>query len=271
MSTIVAEAGNGERRVAGRSDRSPPSADRPGTTGPEGITVPTPSCTLSCFFFVWFTGIAGAMAMVGVVGGSARNGEIPALPLFLAVLPAQQFSTLGALYLCSRWKGSGSLRTDFGFEVRWGHASMLFGGVALQFGMDLVLAPLVHWLGNGEVPQDIVRDVDAVRGLGSSLAMAVSVAVLAPVIEELLYRGLLLRALLRRLPTNAAVLMTGTVFGAVHLFDTGLRLEALPVVFALVGFGVLLAVLAVRDGSLSRPIFLHMGFNSAVVLLALVT
>ena len=148
---------------------------------------------------------------------------------------------------------------------------MFLGGVALQFALAVVVAPLMLWLGDGDAPQEIVRDVAAVSGFGASLAMVLAVGVLAPVIEELLYRGLLLRALLRRFPPNVAVILSGTMFGAVHLFDTGLRLAGLPIVAALMGFGVFLAVVAVRDQSLYRPILLHMGFNSATVLLMLGT
>lgn len=240
-------------------------------TGERTRPAPTPSCTLSCFFFVWFAGIMGAAAMAGVVRGSATDGELPALLLFLVVLPAHQLSVLGALTLCSRWKGLGSLRRDFGFDVRWRHAPVVLAGAGLQVGASVALAPLVRWLGDGQAPQEIVRDVGEVRGPGTMLAMAVSVVVLAPAVEELLYRGLLLRALLRWLPTGGAVLTTGVAFGAVHLFDTGLRPEALPVVVALGGLGVILAVLAVRDGSLSRPIFVHMGFNGVAVLVTLLT
>lgn len=244
---------------------------RPLTARAAGSLEPTPCCTLSCFFFAWFAGIFGAMAMIGVVSGATTDGEIPALLLFGLVLPAQHCCTFGALVLCSRRKGAGSLRADFGFGIDRRHAPVFLGGVALQFVMAVVVAPMMQWLGDGEAPQEIVRDAAAVNGVGASLIMVVSVAVLAPVIEELLYRGLLLRALLRRLSPNIAVLISGTTFGAVHLFDTGLRLAGLPIAMALMGFGVVLAVVALRDQTLSRPILLHMGFNSATVVLLLAT
>ena len=266
----MAETGVRQRWGRKRIDHALPAEDS-GTPGAQEHTEPRRCCTLSGFFFVWFAGIMGAALMVGVVRGSATEGELPALVLFLVVLPAHQLSVLGGLYLWSRWKGVGSLRQDFGFNVRWRHASMVLVGVGLQAGGSLALTPLVRWLGDGQAPQEVVRDVTAVRGPGTSLAMVVSVTVLAPVVEEVLYRGLLLRALLHRLPTRRAVLATGAVFGAVHLFDTGLRPEALPVVVALGGLGVILAVLAVRDGTLSRPIFVHIGFNSGAVLMTFLT
>jgi membrane protease YdiL (CAAX protease family) len=52
----------------------------------------------------------------------------------------------------------------------------------------------------------------------------------------------------------------------VHLGDVG-ALVALP---GLAAFGVVLGVSALRTGSLSRPIFLHAGFNLTALLLSFV-
>jgi membrane protease YdiL (CAAX protease family) len=80
----------------------------------------------------------------------------------------------------------------------------------------------------------------------------------APVVEELFFRGLLLRSLDRRFGTPAAVIGSALVFGLVHY-----ELLQLP---ALILFGIVLAVLAERTGRLGPGIAAHAAFNAATVL-----
>jgi membrane protease YdiL (CAAX protease family) len=96
-----------------------------------------------------------------------------------------------------------------------------------------------------------------------------AVAALAPIAEELLFRGALLRALQRKTTPGWAVFVSAVVFGLVHVIgDPSVgSLIALPVIVLL---GLVCGYQAVVTGDLCRPIMLHMGFNalSAVLLFA---
>ena len=89
---------------------------------------------------------------------------------------------------------------------------------------------------------------------------------LAPIAEELLFRGALLRSLLRKLSPDHAVFVSALVFGLVHVLgDPSVgTLIALPAIMLL---GVVSGYQAVKTGDLSRPIMLHMGFNTLSVFL----
>ena len=102
------------------------------------------------------------------------------------------------------------------------------------------------------------------HGAGMILLIVVATAVVAPVVEELVFRGVLLRALLRRTTEGPSIGISALAFAAVHVIaDPGSRF-VFPGLFAL---GIVLAVLAIRDRSLSRPIFVHGGFNLLATLL----
>lgn len=88
---------------------------------------------------------------------------------------------------------------------------------------------------------------------GAFAANAVVVAGIAPVVEELTYRGLGF-SLLERFGTVAAVVLVGLAFGLAH----GL-VEGLPILTA---FGMGLAVLRSRTGSVYPPILVHAVFNA---------
>ena len=92
----------------------------------------------------------------------------------------------------------------------------------------------------------------------------------APIFEELVFRGLLLRALLARMGPNWAIAVSALTFGSVH-FLGGNALGTLAVLPALVGIGAISGVLAVRSGELSQSILLHMGFNLLAVAGALLS
>jgi membrane protease YdiL (CAAX protease family) len=93
-------------------------------------------------------------------------------------------------------------------------------------------------------------------------ANAFVVCVLAPITEELTFRGLGF-TLLRRLGSWAAVVLTAIAFGLAH----GL-VEALPV---LVAFGLGLAYIRLRQDSVLPGILLHGLFNAIALAFAVST
>ena len=96
---------------------------------------------------------------------------------------------------------------------------------------------------------------------------ALVAAVIAPICEELLFRGLLLRALRRRLEPVPAVAIQALVFALAHplLSPTVGDLAVVPALFLL---GVASGVAATRKGDLSASILMHIGFNLVTTLAA---
>lgn len=78
----------------------------------------------------------------------------------------------------------------------------------------------------------------------------ISLVVIAPFAEEVLFRGYLLGKLRQHVPTWIAILVTSIIFGVVHLqWNVGLDVFALSIV---------LCLLRVQSGSLWPSILLHM-------------
>lgn len=95
-----------------------------------------------------------------------------------------------------------------------------------------------------------------------------SATALAPLAEELVYRGMLQPALASSgLGARAAVVLTSAVFAAAHLpvLPEGARWSGLATLFALsVGWGLLYR----RTGRLLAPILAHAAFNAANLVIA---
>lgn len=90
-------------------------------------------------------------------------------------------------------------------------------------------------------------------------ALFVTVAILAPLTEELLFRGLLQKSLSHRLPQYGAIILSALIFAAIH-FD----LYAFPVLFVM---GAVFGYIYYRTGSLRVTILLHMINNAAALLI----
>ena len=99
---------------------------------------------------------------------------------------------------------------------------------------------------------------------GYSIVVFVLLVVVAPVVEEIVYRGVLLSRLRRSMGPWPAIVVSAGVFAAIHLVDPA-AVYAVPGLFLI---GVALGWLALSTGDLGVPIAVHAGVNlTAVVLL----
>ncbi|MEG1501672.1 MAG: type II CAAX endopeptidase family protein [Clostridiales bacterium] len=90
-----------------------------------------------------------------------------------------------------------------------------------------------------------------------------SIVILAPLGEEVLFRGFFYAALKKKLGVNPGIIISGICFGAVHLDPTAF------LGFALAGMG--LAYLYEKKGNLWYNIMAHIVFNSIGMILFLLT
>jgi uncharacterized protein len=225
---------------------------------------PTVTWGLGDFALAWVVGLLAGVVAIGLVvsgaGDELTAGESAVL------LVAQDSATIGWLVLVAHRKGMGSLGADFGFTRRppdgWGSLiGWVFAGVGLQV---VVLLPLylLQEVHGDDATQGVVDAINRGSGAGK-FALAAGALLLAPVTEELLYRGVLLRSLLRRCSPGLAVLISAAVFAGVHLADPSIgTVIALP---ALLLVGLVCGYQAVRTGNLWRPVALHVGFNALAV------
>jgi uncharacterized protein len=215
--------------------------------------------------WVWFFGLAvGAVAGSILVAIRGRDTGLDPDGLDLAVgLIAQNGAILAGLVWVSRNKGLGTLRRDFGLVVRIADWPWLAAGVLIQV-VSIGAIELLQSVA-GDLPEQQAADT-VKHSQGPEIVLVVlGVALLAPVVEELLFRGLLLRSLLRKTGPVVSVAISAVVFASVHLLDPNTATLMAPLLL----LAVISAIRAVRTGDLSQSILLHIGFNllSAVLLL----
>jgi membrane protease YdiL (CAAX protease family) len=191
-------------------------------------------------------------------------------------------SMVGVLVFAAVKRGAGGFLADFGFSFRW--VDLAIGlGIAVAARLFTALFAVVTAISTGHVPTS-GNFVIAPQPLWVILNGLLVGVLLAPFVEELVMRGLLLRsirnAFLRRRgsdrpvgarrrawATPAAILISSAVFMALHLHES---MDAtLLIVLALSTFtiGALNAVITIVTGRLGAAIVAHVVFNGSSLLL----
>jgi uncharacterized protein len=101
------------------------------------------------------------------------------------------------------------------------------------------------------------------------LVFAVLAVAVAPVVEELLFRGLVLRGLMMRMGFWPAALLSSVVFGLLHV--TAFDASGVLVVASITLLGLGLCLLTRRTGRLGPAIGVHALHNAVAVLAVAVT
>lgn len=141
-------------------------------------------------------------------------------------------------------------------HLGWGLAHLALA-VPLVLGAAWAAAPLTRRFPPAQ--REMVDFLAGLAGPGPLLAAALTITLVAPLFEELLFRGTLLPFLARRWGWGAAILVSGLLFGAIHLQPAGL-----PTLGVL---GMVLGAAVRASGGLPAAVLLHALWNGAILLL----
>ena len=125
--------------------------------------------------------------------------------------------------------------------------------IGLAASISSFAHPDVESAGNGTI--DAVLPLISPASLPALLAIT---AVLAPLLEEVLFRGFILPTLTKWLPTPAAIIVTAGLFSVAHFAP-----RDAPQLFAL---GIVLGCSYARTRNLAVPIIVHGAWNGGVLL-----
>jgi membrane protease YdiL (CAAX protease family) len=177
--------------------------------------------------------------------------------------------TVGALAIQRRWGSERGFARDLGLDYRRDDVWVGLLGTVVARAMGIAAAVAIALLFphlDSEVSQVGRTDDISTSAL---IAFVVVAVVIAPFIEELFFRGIVLRVFEQAMPGTLAVVAQGILFGLAHLrLELGLANAFVVVPIALAG--MVLGWLANRYHRLGPGIACHAWFNlMAVVLLLL--
>jgi uncharacterized protein len=233
-----------------------------GAPSPSGWVPWTPLDALGVFLVTVALGVAVSMwlqtlAAAGVVRpGLVRGLAIPLTPALLGVVA---LLWIRARYAGQAWRLRGIARTRAGDLL-----SGLGVGVA-AFALQIVLAATLQQV--IDVPMEDVQEGlrEAAHDPQLLPFLLLGAVVLAPLAEELFFRGMLHQALRDRMGRGVAMWASAALFAVVHV-NLGAPLAANAVLFVtILMVGLLLAWNFERRRTIWAPIAAHAIFNGLVV------
>jgi hypothetical protein len=173
-------------------------------------------------------------------------------------------------YSMKRWAGGGGVGSRLaaaGVRPRWsdlGWGPLIWLGTLLvQIGVTAIVLVL-------DVPiASNTGDVSELRSDRTyTIAIVITAVVAAPLVEELVFRGIVLRSLLARCPVVVAIALQGVLFGVAHVDPVrGVGNVGLAIVLSMVGVAFGAAAYLLRR--VGPTIVAHACFNGFVMLLLL--
>jgi uncharacterized protein len=166
-------------------------------------------------------------------------------------------------------KASGGWGPALGlFPPRWRDLPIALGWTAVQFLARIVAAIILYDL----LPAARHERVSNVPTLTNDpwtvlVPLFLAVTVMAPVVEELAFRGLMLRSFTRRWGYPIAAMTTGVLFGMLHFEQAGGPAASVVLAVTLAVFGYLQASLVRRTARLAPAMMVH-GITNAVGIVA---
>jgi hypothetical protein len=233
---------------------SPPAPER----APERRLQTGAALALATSAFVLGVLLAGVLSAVAV----AVSGSIDSPLTMAAGFVGLWIPMVGACLMASRSFGRGSPGDDLGlrflpFDLVLAVVVAL-GGLVASALVQAALSPFPRLLGSNT---GFIHDQ---RGTVAGVVVVVGSTLLgAPFVEELFFRGLVLRALLPKLGW-AAVVVQAVVFGLIH-FDPTQGLGNVGVIAGVGAFGLVQGIAAWRLGRIGPTILAHALFNALAV------
>ena len=167
------------------------------------------------------------------------------IAFFLIKVRKQQFSDIG-LKPFAEW--------------RWLPLA-LAGGVLLYILTTFILGMLTVLFPELAEPQNVSNVIAEAQTTWDIIAVVIAVAILAPLGEELLFRGYIYHSLTPHYAPLVSMLFTSLIFGAMHL--DFLRFIPLSIV------GLFLNIVAMKSKSLYGSMVMHAAWNMVMVLVLL--
>ena len=222
---------------------------------------------------------------VVISAGVAVTGDRPdrSVPALLSLLTTWIALVATCWWACRR-HGTGSLVRDLGLSFRWADLWIgLLAGLGLRIGVvviGVIAASVTRYQGGATTN----LPVELTDGNAILITTAVAVTLVAPLVEELFFRGLLLRSALESLNRRAyrprladpatrirvAVFISAALFAVIHLSEADDAFSATVLFLSLLLVGWVNARLTLWSNRLGPAIVSHAVFNGTALILLLI-
>lgn len=182
-------------------------------------------------------------------------GEIARVPL--VVIAGQSLAYLLILAYMYVLVTRERRRSDFLAAIHWNWPPKIAVYVLAGFALSLALQALAHFL---PIPKELPID-SFFRTPAEAWALSILSVTLAPLMEELFFRGFLYPVLARRLGLPLAVFVTALGFALLHGAQLMFAWGPVLVVFLV---GLVLTMVRAKTNSVAASLLIHMAYNGTI-------
>ena len=221
------------------------------------------SILISCSIVVFYLGVTSLVSLsfdAALKAASTDGAEAAAKSLTLknagiiSLIGNTVALSLGILFIYIHRGNARSFLfirvAPFGFVVP---------AVILGVSMNLFSDAAIRIIPFSEGMISSYREAYSFLGEGNAFVEFLAIAIGAPVAEEVFFRGSVLGALKRGMPTGAAVVVSSLLFGAAH--------GTLISFFFTFALGIILALSLESSRSMYVPVIIHITFNASSYLI----
>jgi membrane protease YdiL (CAAX protease family) len=185
----------------------------------------------------------------------AALGDVARVPLVVVIGQSLAYLLiLGYMYvLVTRERG----RPDFFKAIHWNWPSNIAVYVLAGFVLSVGLQILAHFL---PIPKELPID-SFFRTPAEAWALGILSVTLAPLMEELFFRGFLYPVLARHLGLPVAVFVTALGFALLHGGQLMFSWGPVLVIFLV---GLVLTIVRAKKNSVAAGVIIHMAYNGTI-------
>ena len=222
-------------------------------TRPAAVRLRDAALVLLIFFLLQFSTIAMGEL---VASGAAGRAALPLFGTFIAALgvAAASRGILGSGFTAKGLQGIGVAWISRAIAFKW----ILFG--ALTGGIVTYLTYIFPHVASSEhSPAEMFLN----NGLGVIVIWVITAIIIAPIVEEFVFRGFILSAVSGKVGTSFGIVVSAAAFLVIHLPQIdGYWLAGI----ALFILGLLSGIARINSGSLVAPILFHCCYNTVAVI-----
>ena len=203
-----------------------------------------------------FTEMIGMTAVSGTVFGDWLSGFLEQEGLYLISILAYLIFFVIGVFWYKRMRAGGNQQKNLNLPALLKLAVL---GVFVQFAISFLLN--LVYIVRPDVMQNYTKVMESLGSGNPSLFSVFYVVITAPIVEEMLMRGLCLVILRKEFPFWAANIIQAFYFGVIHL-------NLVQGIYAFL-LGMVLGAVVKRYGTLKASMYLHFVINFSGQLLSL--
>jgi membrane protease YdiL (CAAX protease family) len=201
---------------------------------------------------------AGAFVFFGISPSQLKTSTAAWASVMIITQALLSGATLAFLYAVVRgrsaapfwqvmgWRGFRNMALSASVVLRY-----VFGGFAL--------AVVVGWLGNFVGRESGIPMEELFRSRQSVLMLMALGILVAPLVEETIFRGCIYPVIARKFGITTGIVATGALFGLAHAQQLG---GAWGQIGLLICVGIVLTYIRARAGTVAASYFVHLGYNT---------